>query len=185
MKRQLVALLAGLVLAISTLVVAQPAALADGPAQLTVIGKVDNTNRSGFEPLSDAFFKFREMEFSRAFEFTYADLAALPQMTVKAKAEAWPGPVSATGPALGDVMRAAGVASDAKLSVVALDGYTIELEAADRKAHNWILAIAADGKPIGIGGRGPGWLIHDTAGKTVNSDVEGRWVWSVFVIAAE
>lgn len=185
MKRQLVAVLAGLMFAVSAMVVAEPAAVAEEPAQLTLIGKIDHTNRSGFEPFSDAFFKFREMEFSKAFEFTYADLAALPQVTVKAKAEAWPGAVSATGPALGDVMKAAGVAADAKLSVVALDGYTIELEATDRQTHNWILAIAADGKPIGIGGRGPGWLIHDTASKTVSSDVEGRWVWSVFVIAVE
>jgi len=82
-------------------------------------------------------------------------------------------------------MKAAGAAPDAKLSFVALDGYTIEFDAADRRAQNWILAISIDGKPIGIGGRGPAWLMHDTAGETVNSDVEGRWVWSVFVIAVE
>ena len=185
MQKPMISLIAGLIFAVIAMVSAQHAAIAADPAQLTVIGKIDNSNRSRFEPFSDAFFKFREKEFSKAFEFTYADLAALPQVTVKAKAEEWPAAVSATGPALGDVMKAAGAAPDAKLSVVALDGYTIEFEAADRQAQNWILAISVDGKAIGIGGRGPAWLIHDTAGQTVGADVEGRWVWSVFVIAVE
>ncbi|MEO1159587.1 MAG: hypothetical protein AAFW74_03895 [Pseudomonadota bacterium] len=185
MQKRIMSMIAGLFFAVGALVSGQLPAIAAEPAQLTVIGKIENSNRSRFDPFSDAFFKFRENEFSKAFEFTYADLAALPQVTVNARAEEWPAAISATGPALGDVMKAAGVAPDAKLSVVALDGYAIELEAADRQAQNWILAIAVDGKPIGIGGRGPAWLMHDTAGKTVNSDVEGRWVWSVFVIAVE
>lgn len=185
MQKCLVSLIAGLIFAFGVMVSGQTAATAGGPAQLTVVGKIDKSNRSRFEPFSDAFFKFREKEFSNAFEFTYADLAALPQVTVNAKAEEWPAAISATGPALADVMKAAGVAPDAKLSFVALDGYTIDLEVTDRRAQDWILAISIDGKPIGIGGRGPAWLMHDTAGETVGSDVEGRWVWSVFVIAVE
>ncbi|MEO9875716.1 MAG: hypothetical protein ABJM26_13835 [Anderseniella sp.] len=185
MQKRVVSLIAGLIFAVGVIVAGQTPATAADPAQLTVIGKIDNSNRPRFEPFSDAFFKFREKEFSSAFEFTYADLAALPQVSINAKAEDWPTAVSATGPALGEVMKAAGAAPDAKLSFVALDGYTIELEAADRQAQNWILAISIDGRPIGIGGRGPAWLMHDTAGETVNSDVEGRWVWSVFVIAVE
>lgn len=185
MRMRLAVLVAGLLVALGTMVAGQNRAIAADPAQLTIVGKIDNSNRSRFEPFSDAFFKFREKEFSKAFEFTYADLAALPQVSVRARAEQWPAAVTATGPALGDVMKAAGAAPDARLSVVALDGYTIELEASDRQAQNWVLAISVDGKPIGIGGRGPAWLMHDTAGKTVNSDVEGRWVWSVFVIEVD
>jgi hypothetical protein len=185
MQKRVVSLIAGLIIAFGAMVSGQNSANAADPAQLTVIGKIDNLNRSRFEPFSDAFLKFREKEFSKAFEFTYADLAALPQVTVNAKAEGWPAAVSATGPALGDVMKAAGAAPAAKLSVVALDGYTIELETGDLQAKNWILAISVDGKPIGIGGRGPAWLMHDTAGQTVNSDVEGRWVWSVFLVEVE
>lgn len=185
MQKRVVTLIAGLIFAFGVLVSGQTSAAAADPAQLTVIGKIDNSNRSRFEPFSDAFFKFREKEFSKAFEFTYADLAALPQVTVNAKAEEWPAAISATGPALDKVMKAAGAAPDAKLSIVALDGYSIELEAGDREAQNWILAISVDGKPVGIGGRGPVWLLHDTAGQTVNSDVEGRWVWSAFLIEVE
>lgn len=185
MHKRVVSLLAAMVFALGVIVTGHLSAIAVEPAQLTVIGKIENSNRSKSEEFSDAFFKFREKEFTKAFEFTYADMAALPQVTVNAMAEKWPAAVSASGPSMEDVMKAAGAAPDAKLSLVALDGYTIELEAADRRAQNWILAISSNEKPLGIGGRGPVWLLHDTGGKTIDTDAEGRWVWSVFVIEVD
>jgi len=185
MQRQVVSLLARMVFALAVIVAGQSPAIAAEPAQLTIIGKIENSNRSDFDEFSDAFFGFREKEFTKAFFFTYSDLAALPQVTVNARAEKWPATVSATGPSVEEVMKAAGAAPEAKLAFVALDGYTIELEAEDRRAQHWVLAISSNGKPLGIGGRGPVWLLHDTAGKTVDTDVEGRWVWSVFVIEVD
>ncbi len=185
MQKGLVSLIAGMAFALSALVAGHLPATAAEPAQLTVIGKIEYSNRAKFEPFPDAFFKFREKEFSKAFEFTYADLAALPQVTVTARAEEWSAPVTATGPALSAVMQAAGASPNAKLSFVARDGYSIELDADGRKAQEWIVAISVDGKPIGIGGRGPAWLMHDTGGKTVDTDVESKWVWSLFVIEVE
>lgn len=182
MQMRAVSLLAGIFVALAVIVAGQIPAVAAEPALLTITGKIDNSNRTRSDEFSDAFFKFREKEFIKAFEFTYSDLAALPQVTVNANAEKWPDAVSATGPSLVDVMNAAGAAPDARLAFVALDGYTIELEAADRRARNWVLAISSNGKPLGIGGRGPAWLLHDTGGSAVSTDAEGGWVWSVFVI---
>jgi len=139
MQKQVVSLLAGMLFVMGLVVTDQLSAIAAEPVQLTVIGKIENSNRSRFEEFSDAFFKFRGKEFTKAFEFTYAGLAALSQVTVNARAEKWPAAITATGPNLEEVMKAAGAAPDAKLSLVALDGYTIELEAAERNARNWIL----------------------------------------------
>ena len=185
MQVRAVSLLAAMVFALVVIVAGRNPVMAAEPAQLTVIGKIENSNRSGFDEFADVFFKFREKEFSKAFEFTYSDLAALPQVTVSAKAEKWPAEVQATGPRLADVLKAAGASPEAKLGLVALDGYTIELETADRRAQDWVLAIAYNGKPLGLGGRGPVWLLHDTGGGVVSSDAEGQWVWSVFVIEVE
>ncbi len=117
MQKRAASLLAGMVLAFGLIVAGQLTAIAAEPAQLTVIGKIENSNRAGFDEFSDAFFRFREKEFTRAFEFTYADMAALPQVTVSAKAEKWPTAVSASGPSLQDVMKAAGVAAGAETVV--------------------------------------------------------------------
>ncbi len=185
MQNRVVSLVTAMLFVLGLAMPGQLSAIAAEPAQLTVIGKIEISNRSGSEDFSDAFFKFREKEFTKAFEFTYASLAALPQVSVTARAENWPAAVNAAGPSLEDVMKAAGAAADAKLSLVALDGYTIELEAAERHARHWILAISSNGKPLGIGGRGPVWLLYDTGGKTVDTDAEGRWVWSVFMIEVE
>lgn len=185
MQNRLASLLAAMVFGLGVMVAGHLPAIAVEPVQLTVIGKVENSNRSESDEFSDAFLKFREKEFTRAFELSYSALAAMPQVTVTAKAEKWPAAITAAGPSLEDVMKAAGAAPDAKLSFVALDGYTIELEAADRRAQNWILAISSNSKPLGIGGRGPVWLLHDTGGKSIDSNAEGRWVWSVFVIEVD
>jgi hypothetical protein len=76
------------------------------------------------------------------------------------------------------------VAEDAQIVATALDGYGVELSAADRRKANWVLAIEADGRPLSLGGRGPVWLLSDTQGKTVGPDIENNWVWSAFLIEA-
>lgn len=158
------------------------AAAADTPVLLTVAGEVGNSNRPAYDAFRDAFFKYHKTRFARAYDFDYAALLALPQVQVTARAEDWPAPVGASGPRLQDVLTAAGVAADAIVSLVALDGYAVELDPAGRAAQDWVLAIAADGAPLGLGGRGPAWLLYDTAGKTVDSNAEATWVWSVFLI---
>lgn len=157
---------------------------AQAPDIVTVVGKVAETNRGALDPFMDSLFHFHEKEFEKAYGFSYAALAALPQVTVAVGAEGWPAPVTARGPKLSDVLDAAGVSPNSRLAFLSLDGYALELEPQERASKEWVLAIAANGRPLGIGGRGPAWLLYDTQGKTVDSDATGQWVYQVFLIEA-
>ena len=76
--------------------------------------------------------------------------------------------------------------------VIGVSGYMLieggvadEFDAKDVASHDWIVAIEADGSPLGIGGRGPIWLMFDTGGKTLKAEDEALWVWSAFMIVVE
>ncbi len=159
------------------------------PAQaadiLTVTGSISVTNRGPYDPFFDAFFKHHDKSFTKAFAFDLAALEKLPQKTVHANVQGWPSAVHAKGPSLKDVLDAAGVKPEALVTVMSLDGYAVEFTPADRKAQDWIVAIEVDGKGLGIGGRGPAWLMYDTGGKAIAADKEGKWVWSAFSITAQ
>lgn len=163
--------------------VANGVARADGGDIVTVIGSV-TPNRGVYDPFRDGYLKFRDKHFDKAFAFTREALAKLPQATITARAEGWPARVTLTGPRLADVLRAAGVPAEAKIVATALDGYNVDLLPSDRAAHDWVVAIDADGKPLGVGGRGPAWLLYDTKDATVGPDVEANWVWALFVLEA-
>jgi hypothetical protein len=167
--------------------VAMAALVSPAAAQdlLTITGKVGATNRPAYDPFRDAFFKHHEVQFNTAYALDRTALSALPQKEVRAHVEGWPRIIAAKGPLLRDVLAAAKVADGARLMVMALDGYAAELEPNDLTAHEWIVAIEADGRPLGVGGRGPAWLMYDTGGKTIPGDSEAKWVWSAFLITAE
>lgn len=177
--------LTALILALAIAPVSTSRASDPGPVVLTILGKVGNPNRPAFDPFKDAFLKGQDRNFEKAHVFDRAVLKTLPQVTVSAHARNWPKPVTASGPRLKDVLAAAGVADDAALTLVALDGYGAAFDVNDRKAEDWVLAIDADGEPLAIGGRGPAWLLYDTGGKPATEEAESRWVWSVYVIEAE
>jgi hypothetical protein len=105
-------------------------------------------------------------------------------VTITANAEGWPGAVELEGPLLADVLEAAG-ATGRPITVYALDGYGASMSPEDIAAVAWVLAISADGEPLGIGGRGPAWLAYDTGEGVATAEEEGAWVWSVFHIAVE
>lgn len=157
----------------------------DEAAVLTVIGAVSKTNRGAFDTFHDAFFKYHDRTFERAFAFDRNALGALPQATVTARAEGWSAAVRATGPRLKDVLAAAGVAETATVTAFALDGYGVEFTPAERAAHDWILAIDINGTPLGLGGRGPAWVLYDTGAGVATGAEEEAWVWSVFLLSAE
>lgn len=181
-RSALFALLFGLAAAQSPLA---PAAAEAGPTIVTVAGAVTKTNRGAFDESADVFLKFHEKTFEKAHAFDRAALKALPQISITAKAAAWPAAVAASGPALRDVLAAAGVSEDATITLFALDGYGVELSGADRAATEWVLAIEADGAPLGLGGHGPAWLLQDTGADAATEEQEGKWVWSVFYIEAQ
>ena len=100
------------------------AALADG-AVLTVSGQIEKTNRGPSDSFSDALFKALDVQFAKAYEFSLADLVALPQKTLKTAYPNWPGEAVVVGPTLSDVLSHVG-ATGKTVGVRAVDGYAPE-----------------------------------------------------------
>lgn len=139
---------------------AAPAAYAgsaSGPVVLTVTGNVAKPNRGPLDPFEDAVLAHLEVKFDKGYTFTLEELRSLPQTSVTARYADWPRDVTATGPELGAVLKAA-TAEGKKILVQAIDGYAPEFTAEDVARGKMILALEADGKPLPIGGRGPIWL---------------------------
>lgn len=176
-------LMRGVLTAIAALfLLATPAAAQEaGGTLLTVSGDIGNTNRTRFDQFHDGFLNYHGKTFERAFEFDRAALAAMPQKSITANAEPWSASVKMQGPRLADVLAAAG-ATGKPITVYALDGYGAEMTVDQIAAQDWVLAMVADGKPLGIGGRGPLWLAYDTGSGKATAEQEGAWVWSVFHI---
>jgi hypothetical protein len=152
-----------------------------GGAVLTVTGDIANINRGRFDQFHDGFLNYHGKTFEKAFEFDRAAIAALPQQSITANAEPWSAAVKMSGPKLADVLGAAG-ATGKPITVYAMDGYGAAMTIDQIAARDWVLAMSADGKPLGIGGRGPLWLAYDTGDGKATAEEEGAWVWSVFHI---
>lgn len=127
------------------------------PVILTVTGHVSHPNRGPVDPFRDAVFDHLGVSFDSGFTFTLAQLKALPQQTVTAQYTDWPHAVTASGPSLADVLKAAG-AEGKTVVVQAADGYSPEFTGDDVARGKLILALEADGEPLAMGGRGPIWL---------------------------
>lgn len=156
-----------------------------GPVLVTVAGKIANHNRGPYDPFVDGFLKFHEKTFEAALELDREAISNLDQVEIAADAEPWPHAVRLRGPLLSDVLALAG-AQGKTVTLFALDGYGVTLEASDLAAHRWVLGFEADGRPLGIGGRGPAWLAwQGEGGRKATADEEGKWVWSVFYITVE
>src|SRR5690606_26858422 len=125
---------------------------------LTVAGAIENTNRGPVEPFADSFFAFHDIAFERAAEFDLAALEALGVHAMRAGYPNWPGVSVFEGPLLAEVLAAAGATGE-RIRLVALDGYASELTMADLEAYPAILAVKRDGAYLGLGGRGPTWLV--------------------------
>lgn len=155
-----------------------------GPVILTIGGAVKYANRGPFDEFDDAFLNSHEYSFDRAAAFDIAMLEKLGTVTATIKAAPWPRGLTLEGPRLIDVLMAAGW-TGSKITTVALDGFAVEITAADLAAQDWILALRADGKPLGIGGHGPAWIVYAVVGGRATEMDESRWPWAVFYITAE
>jgi hypothetical protein len=152
-----------------------------GPV-LTVTGKITETNRSAFNGLKDVFFNFHKRIFERAFQFDIVSLEAIGMQKATINHPGWPGPVTVEGPLLRDVLAGAG-AEARTVRITALDGFTTELAASDMAEQDWIVAIKADGQYLGIGGKGPSWIVYARRdGKPATAEDEERWPWAAFLI---
>ena len=153
-----------------------------GSPVLTVAGNITDTNRPAFNELNDVFFNFHKRNFEHAFTFDIASLEALGMQRARIDYPGWPAPVSVEGPFLRDVLAAAG-AEAGTVRITALDGFTAELAATDMAEQDWIVAVKVDGQYLGIGGKGPSWVLYARRdGKPATAEDEERWPWAAFLI---
>ena len=149
---------------------------------LTVAGNIANTNRPGYDEKRDVFLKYHERAFDKAFAFDRAMLEGLGVTEIRIAYEGWSGPMTFSGPRLADVLKAAGCRGG-PLVTLALDGFATKISAAQVEAHDWVLATRTDGRPLGIGGRGPLWLVFDPPGeRPASAEEEAMWPWALFFI---
>ena len=158
-----------------TVLIAVPDARAGDSAEpvvLTVTGNVAKPNRGPLDAFEDAVFSHMDIKFEKGFTFTLSDMKALPQKSVKVRYPDWPREVEASGPSIVDVLKAAS-AEGKKILVQAIDGYAPEFTGEDIAKDKMILALTADGKALGLGGRGPLWLLGPTDSFTGQEGEEG------------
>jgi hypothetical protein len=153
-----------------------------GPAILTIVGDITETNRSPFNEAEDSLFKHHERRFDKAAAFDHAMLEKLGMHEITVSYVGWPKPVRFQGPWLMDVLTAVG-AKGGTVAALALDGFGSEIGKADLATQDWLLAIKKNGEYLGIGQRGPAWLVYARRdGKAATADDEGHWPWAVFLL---
>ncbi|MGF1608261.1 MAG: hypothetical protein ACFCUQ_02615 [Kiloniellales bacterium] len=183
-RRALFGTLLGLVaLLIGGAASAAELAAPSGPVVLTVAGEVGQTNRPAFDPFRDAFLNYHDKGFERAAAFDRAMLQALGIQTITIDYAGWPGVMRFEGPWLRDLLAAAGAAGR-PVTVLALDGYAIEISAEEIATLPWMVALKANGRDLATGGHGPTWVLYQPDGPATDED-EARWGWAVFFIEVE
>lgn len=154
-----------------------------GAVVLTVAGKIKHSNRDEFSPMRDKFIDFHEREFRRAAEFDRAMLEEIGMEEAEIDFAGWEGPIRFQGPRLVDVLKEAGWNGGSRITTLALDGFGTKISNYDIKAHDWILATRGNGRPFGIGQRGPLWLVYDPPGnRKADKKEEEQWPWAIFLI---
>lgn len=156
-----------------------------GPVILTVSGKILHANRGALDPFDDAFFKSTGAEFDKAAAFDRAMLQKLGMHSVTVQYSNWPKPHRIEGPLLADVLKAAG-ATGKLVTVYALDGYGAKIPMSDLAAWPVVLGLKADGRWLGLGGRGPAWVVYPRDQYPALKDQDdSKWVWSAVRIKVE
>ncbi|MBE0530419.1 MAG: hypothetical protein IH626_06285 [Rhodospirillales bacterium] len=158
---------------------------ADGPVVLTVAGAIANANRGPVDPFDDGFFNSGQIAFDKAAAFDIVDLQALGVKRLEVRYPDWPKGFVFEGPLLGDVLAKAG-ATGKVVRVQALDGYAAEIPMEDIRKYPVVLAIKRDGRFLGIGDRGPAWVVfpRDDYPEFKAQD-DSKWVWAVYYIHVE
>lgn len=179
------ALAVSAILASSDMAASAQLEAAGGQAVLTIVGNIAHSNRPGFDEFEDSFIKYHERRFEKAAEFDLAMLEAFGMKEIEVNYQDWPAPIRLAGPALDDVLAAVG-ADPTAITMLALDGFAVELSEDVLSKEDWIVAIKRDGKYLGIGQRGPAWIVFDPGDdKTITAEEEGIWPWAAFFIEVQ
>ena len=156
--------------------------VAGGPVLVTVTGNVASANRGALDPQLDKLFVFNEVSFERAREFDLGTLETLPQATVRADFPKGRDIVEFTGPLVRDVLASAGAGGDT-VTVRAMDGYAVEVPMQEMLDKGAVLALARDGRPLGIGGFGPTQMVFPRADRPELADMpDDWWIWQIYHI---
>ena len=139
------------------------------------------TAETGFEPAPESLY-VRYGVASPLKGHDFAALSALTQHGVNGDFPAGTDPRRFEGPRLSALLAAAGE-EGAGARLTALDGYQIVVEPERIDAFEPVVAIRADGEPLGVGGLGPAILVwprlDDSRLAGANDD---DWIWGVFAI---
>lgn len=169
--------------AAATLALAAAPAAAEGPVLLTVSGTIGNANRGAIDPEYDKLLAFNHVEFDRAMAFDLDMLQALPQVELTTDFPKGGAQVTFTGPALADVLSAAGASGDTVM-IQAMDGYTVEAPAAEMLGAGAVLALTRDGKPLGIGDFGPTQVVFPRSEREDLADMpDDWWIWQIYHVS--
>lgn len=143
--------------------VVRPAIKSDrGPMLLTVSGAINRHNRGGLDPALDQMLHKQKVMFAQAYAFDFADLTALPHVSIQPTLEYDSRPHRLRGPLLLDVMEATGMHGDAAMLILhAVDGYSVPLRVEDARKYRFIVATHLDEQPMSLGGLGPLWAMYD------------------------
>jgi len=178
MKRVLLAV--GLVFGLSPAIAGDEAPPPRDMVVLTVSGLIAKINRGPLDQKRDSMLALQKADFKNAFAFDRETLLGLPQGTVTVKTNELEAPATFSGPLLREVLGYL-EAAQVRTTFVALNGYTGWLDPDDIKSSDWILALSADGVPLGLGQQGPIWLLNTRAADFKPDDTHhGHWVWAVF-----
>jgi hypothetical protein len=158
-KRHFLGALAGAA-ALPAATAAQPGRAPRGPVLLTVTGAIRKTNRGPMDPVLDQMMAKQKLAFQAARAFDFAELAALPAITIQPTLEYDRKRHALKGPLLATVLRACG-ATGGTLAMRAIDGYAPTLSVADAARYRFIVATHLDGRPMPLGGLGPLWAVYE------------------------
>lgn len=158
---------------------------AKGPVVLTVIGKIENTNRPPFDEFEDPFVNFHEWSFEKAAEFDLAMLESLGMHEFEVNYEAWPRSIRLAGPRSKDILGQVG-AKPTLITMLSLDGFAVELSNDDLDNEDWIVAVKLDKHYMNLGQRGPAWIVFDPGpDQSITEEEEATWPWAAFLIDIE
>jgi hypothetical protein len=178
MKRALLAV--ALVLGLSPAIAGDELPPPKGMVVLTVSGLVGKTNRGPLDPKRDSMLALQKVEFKNAAALDRETLLSLPQGTVTVQPPEFDKPTTFSGPLLREVLGYV-EAAQVRMTFVAMNGYTGWLDPNDVQSSDWILALSADGVPLGLGQQGPIWLLNTRAPDFKPDDEHhAHWVWAVF-----
>lgn len=154
-----------------------------GQVVLTVTGDIGETNRGPYDPKTDLFIKHHERSFKKAAAFDIGMIEALGMRKFRIGTPGDKRSRLVEGIPLRALLRAVR-AKPGPVTFLALDGFAVEISAEELKTHDWRVVVKSEGGYLGLGQRGPLWVLFPPKAKNgiASADEEGRWPWATFMM---